>query len=148
MKLTLDQQAQLLFKAQHEPRRNQKRFLKDLGGSGSAEELDEVLQMARDNPKAVAESERIDKARKIAARSVELGLDGHVAEMIAEIRLRIEDSGLTQSEVAARCGWPASLLSGYLTGQKLPGMENLAKLAHTLGFRWRMIPEKKSEKSG
>ncbi len=69
--------------------------------------------MAETNPKAVAESERIDKARKIAARSVELGLDGHVAEMIAEIRLRIEDSGLTQSEVAARCGWPASLLSGY-----------------------------------
>lgn len=146
MKLSIDQQAQLLFKAKHEPRRNQKRFLKDLGGSGSAEELDEVLATVQANPKAVAEAERMDKSRKLAARSVELGLDGQVAEMMAEIKLKIEDSGLTQAEVAARCGWPASLLSGYLTGQKLPGMENLVKLAHTLGFRWRMIPEKNSEK--
>lgn len=146
MILTIDQQAQLLFKSKHEPRRNQKRFLKDLGGSGSAEELDEVLATVQGNPKAVAEAERLEKARKLAARSVELGLDGQVAEMIAEIRLKIDASGLTQSDVAARCGWPASLLSGYLTGQKLPGMENLVKLAHTLGFSWRMIPEKKSER--
>ena len=147
MKLTVDQQAQLLFKAKHEPRRNQKRFLKDLGGSGSAEELDEVLATVQNNPKAVAEAGRLENARKLAARSVELGLDGQVAEMIAEIRLKIDGSGLTQSDVAARCGWPASLLSGYLTGQKLPGTENLVKLAHTLGFQWRMVPLPKSEKS-
>ncbi len=46
LKLTIADQARLLFKSRTEPRRNQKRFLRDLGGEGSAEELDAMLAIA------------------------------------------------------------------------------------------------------
>lgn len=138
MKLTSEQMGRLLFKANHEPRRNQKRYLKDLGGEGSADELDQVLEKARRDKAAIAESEQLERQRAITAKSIELGVDGRVAEMLADVKLKMEDQGLTQSDVAAACGWSQPLVSAYLSGTKEPGIGNLAKLAAAVGCVWRL----------
>lgn len=139
LNISVEQMARLLFKSLNEPRRNQKRFLKDLGGDGSAEELDRVLQMAREDPEAVSLSRRLERQREITARTVELGVDGRVAEMLADVRVRMEERGLTQSDVAAACGWQHQVLvSQYLSGAKEPGARNLAKLAAAVGCVWRL----------
>lgn len=140
MKLTTQQMARLLYKRQHEPRRNQKRYLKDLGGDGSADELDAVLAIAEKNSEAVSEAQRLDRQRAITARTVELGVDGRVAEMLAAVRLKMEDEDLTQQDVADAAGWPQSLLAAYLNGRKEPGIGNLAKLAEALGCSWELVP--------
>lgn len=138
MQLSTEQLAKLLFKSRHEPRRNQKRFLKDLGGEGSATELDSMLATAKADAAAVAESDRMERQRAIAARTIELGIDGNVAEMLADVRLRMQEQSLTQSDIAERAGWPQSLVSAYLTGDKEPGIGNLAKLASAVGCKWRL----------
>lgn len=143
-RMTVEQRGRLILKSRSEPRRNQKRFLKDLGGDGSAEELDAVLTAVLNDPAAVTEADRLGRMRDLAAKSVELGLDGRVAELLAEIRVRISEKGLSQSEIASRCGWPDSLLSAYLTGQKSPGIGNLVKIASSLGCQWRLIDDSQS----
>lgn len=140
-KFTSEELGRMLFKSKHEPRRNQKRFLKDLGGEGSADELDGVIAVAQSNKAAVAECERLEKHRSLMARTVELGVDGRVAEMIADVRLRMQEHGLTQNDVAERCGWTQPLVAAYLTGAKEPGATNLAKLASAIGCVWRLTPE-------
>ena len=129
----------MIYKAEHEPRRNQKRYLKDLGGTGSAEELDAVLDIARSNADDVAEAQRLNREREITAKTVDAGVDAQVAEMLAAIRLRMQDSGMTQSDLAAACGWKQPLIAAYLSGSKLPGAGNLAKIAEALGARWRLV---------
>jgi hypothetical protein len=138
MKLTTEQLARLLYKSIHEPRRNQKRFLKDLGGDGSAEELDRVLAEAVQDNAAVAESKRLERQRKITASTVELGVDARVAEMLADVKLRMDDLGMTQADIADACGWQQPLVSQYLRGEKEPGAKNLAKLAAAVGCVWRL----------
>lgn len=140
--MSVEQLGKLLFKAANEPRRGQKRYLKDLGGDGSADELDRVLKFAQKNKKAVQECERLDRQRKVASRAIEQGVLGEVAEMLADVRLRMEDLELTQTDVAATCGWPPSLLSNYLNGNKDIGISNLAKLASAVGCKWRLQTEK------
>ena len=130
----------LLFKSRHEPRRNQKRFLKDLGGEGSAEELDRVLAIAAANKRAVAEAARLEAELGQTAEDVDWNIVGRVAEMLAHVRLAMEHHGLTQQEVAQRCGWQQPLVAAYLTGAKEPGITNLAKLAEAVGCVWRLTP--------
>lgn len=139
MKLTDEQMGRLLFKAEHEPRRNQKRYLKDQGGTGSAEELDAMLERARKSKPAQAEFQRLERQRPIVAKSVAAGVDGQVAEMLADVRLSMKDKGVSQEELASRCGWPQPQVSAYLTGAKEPGIGNLAKMAEALSCRWRLV---------
>ena len=141
MKLTTEQLARVLFRARHEPRRNVKRYLKDLGGAGSAEELDAVLAVAAKDAAAVAESERLEEQRHHMARTIELGLDARVAEMLADIRVAMRQQGLSQQDLADRCGWKQPLVAAYLTGAKEPGAANLAKLAAAVGCVWRLTPD-------
>lgn len=54
--LTSEQQAKLIFKADHESRRMAKRYCRDHGGEGTAAELDSVLAVASGNPEAVAKA--------------------------------------------------------------------------------------------
>lgn len=138
MNLTTEQLGKLLYKSNHEPRRNQKRYLKDCGGDGSAEELDRVLAQARQNPDAVAVCKQLERQREITARTVELGVDAGVAEMLADVKLRMADLGLTQADIADACGWQQPLVSAYLRGEKEPGAKNLAKLAAAVGCVWRL----------
>jgi transcriptional regulator with XRE-family HTH domain len=58
--------------------------------------------------------------------------------MLADVRLRMQEQSLTQSDIAERAGWPQSLVSAYLTGDKEPGIGNLAKLASAVGCKWRL----------
>jgi hypothetical protein len=140
--LKAEQLGQLLFKLKHEPRRGAKRFLKDLGGSGSAEELDALIAIAEKDAAARKIAERLERTRVISARTMELGLDGRVAEMLADIKVRMEERGVTQSDVATACGWSQPLVSAYLSGDKEPGIRNLAKLAEAVGCLWRLTPDK------
>lgn len=70
--------------------------------------------------------------------SVDLDNEGRVAEMIADIRLKMESQKLTQQEVADRCGWQQPQVAAYLSGAKEPGITNLAKLATAVGCVWRL----------
>lgn len=140
LKLTTEQMGRLLFKAKHEPRKNQKRYLKDQGGEGSAEELDAILLQAGENQAAIAERERLEEQRRLMSKTVELGVDGRVAEMLADVQVKIQDQKLSQQDVANACGWPQSLVSAYLNGTKEPGAKNLAKLATAVGCVWRLTP--------
>lgn len=138
VKWSIEQLGRLLYKSRHEPRRNQKRYLKDGGGDGSAAELDALLETAKKDKHLIAEADRLDALRKHTARTVELGMVGQVAEMIADIRLRMEEQEITQQELADRCGWKQPLVGAYLTGGKEPGIGNLAKMAGALGCKWRL----------
>lgn len=144
MALTLkaEQLGQLLFKIKHEPRRGAKRFLKDLGGDGSAEELDAQIAIAEQDAAARKVADKLERTRAISARTMELGLDGRVAEMLADVKVRMEERGLTQSDVATACGWNQPLVSAYLSGDKEPGIRNLAKLAEAVGCHWRLTQTK------
>lgn len=131
---------QLLHKSRHEPRRNQKRFLKDHGGTGSAEELDEVLVRAAKSKEANAVADELDQHRKHTLRAVEQGMIGQVAEMIACVRLEMERQGLTQSDLGNRCNIPQPMVSNWLSGKREPTVANLAKVATALGCSWRLVP--------
>lgn len=127
----------LLYKSRHEPRRNQKRFLKDLGGEGSAEELDRILAIAEADKRAVAECQRLE-AEQISHRDIDVNSIARVAEMIGDIRLKMEALKLTQAEVAERCGWQQPQVAAYLSGAREPGVINLVKLADAVGCVWRL----------
>ena len=138
MKLTNEQLGRLLFKAENEPRRNQKRFLKDLGGYGSAEELDEFLDIAKKSKAANEEFKRLQRQRDIVRESVNDSIDGSVAEMLADLRMAMETQTMTQKELADRCGFSQPQVAAYLGGHKEPGITNLAKMAAALGCRWKL----------
>ncbi len=135
-----DELGTLLYKARHEPRRNAKRFLKDRGGEGTAAELDELLAAAAADPAAAAIAERIERERAAVARNLDLGMEARAAEMIADVRVRMAEQGLTQQDVADRCGWTQPLVAAYLNGRKEPGIRNLTKLAEAVGRVWRLLP--------
>lgn len=139
--LTTQQQIVVLYKAEHENRKNAKSFLRDIGYSGSADELDQALAIAGENPAAVAGAKELGRRRKAIARGIATEVDGHVVEILADLRLRIKDLGLTQTEVASRCGWPQSQVAAYLNGLKEPTLGNLAKLAAAVGCVWRLKPQ-------
>lgn len=46
-----------------------------------------------------------------------------------------EAKGLTQRELAGRCGIDYSSLSMYESGKRIPNMKTIAKLANALGCR-------------
>ncbi len=145
MKLTTKQQGTLIHRSERkEPRRNLKRYLKDLGGSGSAEELDEMLKEAFANDKAIEEARRMDNKVVHVSKTVELGLDARVAEMIGDIRVQMETQGITQAQLAEFCGFAQPLANQYLNGNKEPGVSNLAKMASAVGCVWRLQKEEAS----
>ncbi len=145
LKLTTDDLGRLLYKVTHEPRRNCKRFLKDRGGDGSAAELDAALSAARRDQRAIEHAERLERERAQAARNVDLGMEARTAEMLADVQVRMAEQGLTQQDVAERCGWRQPQVAAYLTGAKEPGARNLAKLASAVGCMWRLRPVRQSE---
>lgn len=51
------------------------------------------------------------------------------------IRAAIADSGLSQTEVASRVGVEPSAVNAWYWGEKIPGLENLLRLAEATGVR-------------
>ena len=138
MNLSTEQLGLLLHRSRREPRRNLKRYLKDHNGAGSAEELDQILEIARNNAEAVHLSDVLEQQRLAQKRAVEGSSDGHVTRMLVDVRVRMNELGLTQSELGERCGWNQSLVSDYLTGKKEPGSKALAKMASALSCFWKL----------
>lgn len=66
--LTPQQQAKLIHKSRHESRRQAKRYAKEHGGTGRADELDELLASALANPEAVAGAAKLEAEAHRAAR--------------------------------------------------------------------------------
>jgi hypothetical protein len=73
---------------------------------------------------------------------VDLTIEGQVAEMLADIKVRMAEQDMTQAHVAERCGWSQPQVAAYLSGRKEPGIRNLTKLAHAVGRVWRLTPGK------
>lgn len=138
MTLSTDQMGRLIFKAEHESRKNAKKFLKDLNQPATSRDLDAALEMARSDKDAVKIARMIARSRAIQAKTVEAGIDSGVVEMLAAIRLRMVEIGITQEQLADGLGWSTSQVSFYLTGAREPGTGNLAKIASYLGCRWRL----------
>lgn len=134
IELTADQLARLLFKSHHEPRHKLKQFIRDLGGLGSAEELNEVLTAANANEVVKRIAERMEIERDGTLGSVELKSDTQLFQLLDSIKIRMDLMDLTQSDVATICGWSQELLSDYLSGKVEIGAKNLAKLAASVGL--------------
>lgn len=80
LELTTPQMAALIHNSQTQPRRSQKRYLKDLGGAGDASELDEAVSTARCNQEAVEQAEILRREWECSddARSV----SSHVSQAV------------------------------------------------------------------
>ena len=137
-KMSDEQLGMLLFKAMHEPRLHQKRWIRDCGGIGSSEELDKMLAIAESRDKAVAKSEKLNQSRMSNLQKNDSVAESAIDDLISEIRQRMEDSGLSQSDLATACNWPPSLVSRYLSKKQEPGLRNLAKIASCLGLKIKL----------
>ncbi len=138
--LSAEDLGQLLFKASHQPRVVSKFFLRERGGVGSQEELETLLSRARNCSEAVSIANRLERESEPAAPWVDMTIEGRVAEMLADILVRMREQNLTQKDVAERCGWSQPQVAAYLTGRKEPGIRNLTKLANAVGRVWRLTP--------
>jgi transcriptional regulator with XRE-family HTH domain len=61
------------------------------------------------------------------------------AELVARI---VDDSGLSQAELARRAGIPRSVLNVYLRGRREPGVNALLRLAGAAGFDLQLARRK------
>jgi len=55
---------------------------------------------------------------------------------LRELRLRV---GRTQVEVARAVGIPATVLSAYERGRRVPGLEAASRIVEALGFRVQFV---------
>jgi predicted XRE-type DNA-binding protein len=131
--LTPQQLGKLIFKSKYEPRRSLKRFLRDLGGDGSAEELNETLEFAASNSEANSFAKLLDSNWRIAGENIESAAKTKLAGIMHELKIKMKEKGLTQSDVATACGWSQPLLSHYLSGNVEPGALNLLKMIESVG---------------
>ena len=139
MEWSTEQLAMLLARSQKEPRRNLKRFLKDNGGTGSAEELDELLERAAADGHVVRRANDIAFDRSSNRLSIEQRVDDQLDLMRLEIVRVLESDGIEIAELASRCGWTATFVSDLVAGRKVPSSEQLGKLAIATGYDWKLI---------
>lgn len=71
---------------------------------------------------------------------IDVSIDGRVAEMIADVRLKMQALGLTDQEIADRCGCDLSRVAAYLNDTEELGITDLTKLATAVGCVWRLQP--------
>jgi transcriptional regulator with XRE-family HTH domain len=60
----------------------------------------------------------------------------------SKLRQILEESGLSQAELARRAGLPRSVVNAYLKGSREPGAEALARLAAAGGMELRLAPRR------
>jgi predicted XRE-type DNA-binding protein len=138
-KMSDEQLGMLLFKAMHEPRRNQKRWIRDCGGVASAEELDRLLVVANASKKAVGLLDSLEAKRKIQSSGIESSMDANVRCMMDELVSAMESAGIKQSDMAIACGISQPIISQYLSCKQQPGIRNLVKMADSLGLKWKLV---------
>ena len=86
----------------------------------------------------MAECERLEKQREIVSESIHEYVSDGVAELLADVRAVMKEEGITQTDLASRCGWQQPLIAAYLSGKKEPGIGNLVKMAAALDRSWRL----------
>ena len=62
-----------------------------------------------------------------------------VAAMIAQIRERMDEQGISQSELARRSGIQQPRISDALNGKDEPGARKIARMADAVGCEWRLV---------
>lgn len=142
MTYTSDQLGRLLFKKKAgEPRKNLKRYLKDCGGAGSAEELDQVLPIAERDADAIRIAEELHRERMSQLATVEQRGLGALADMLAQIEQLRKESGLSQEDIGELMDMQQPQYSAYVSGKKQPGGLVLAKAAEALKKRWVLVDD-------
>lgn len=137
-KLTSKTLGELLHVTRTHNRRAAKRWLAERQLPSSADDLDGYLVTAEADAAAVSHAELLAARRKAAASAIERGVDEAVASMIGAIRIEMREQGVTQEQMAERCGWQQPLVNRYLNGNIEPGAKNLAKMATALGKSWQL----------
>ena len=138
MDLTTEQLAKLLYKSKHESKHRQKRFLKELGGTGSTVELDAMLLHAARSSEAVAQSEDLEKERSPLPFPRKNAVDPAVSELLSQVRDRIKDLGISLQVIADRSGWSERRVAAYLRGEADPPLSHVVKLASVLNCVWQL----------
>ncbi len=136
-----EQLATLLSRSSNEPRRNLKRYLKDLGGRGSSEELDELLAIANANPKIVKMATKLNEERSAASRTISEAKHDHVRSFGEEIQRQIDDNGTNINELASVCGYSRTVMASIVNGKESPTAEQLARIAIALECKWTLVRE-------
>jgi len=126
----------LLHVCNTSPRRQQKRYLLNLGGSGSAAELDRVLAIASESKAAIRFAEKLASQQTQESLLTEEGIAMQADAVRAEIGRQMEKQGITQVELARRCGIAQSVVSLYLNGKKEPGLGRLLEIITALDCEW------------
>lgn len=139
MDWTVEQLATVLARLKVEPRRNVKRYLKDQGGRGSAEELDLVVAEALANSKAMKLAEEIADDRANRSREITDGLEFEIEGWLDEIESAMQIRKISLGELAAVCGYTVDLMSLIVNGKQRPTTEQLARIAIALRCSWRLI---------
>lgn len=142
MEWTTEQLAMLLARSQKEPRKNLKRFLKDNGGTGSAEELDELLERAAADGHVVRRANDIAFERSRSRQAIEQSVEIQLNSMRLEIVRALESGSIEIAELASRCGWTATFTSDLVSGRKIPSSEQLAKIAIACECDWKLVRKK------
>jgi len=76
----------------------------------------------------------------VVARARKLAADSERAEVAAEVRRLVSDSGLSQNDFAERIGTSRSRLSTYMSGKVVPSAALMVRMRR--GVSWRAgIPE-------
>jgi len=144
-KMSDEQLGMLLFKAMHEPRRNQKRWIRDCGGVASAEELDRMLGVANRNKKAVSIRDDLEAKRKTLNSAEDEDASSLVVAFMDRVKAAMIERDMKQSDLAVMCGWHPTAISNYFSGKKEPGIRNLLKMLEVLGKELQ-IKDKNSNK--
>lgn len=140
MQLTTEQLATLLAKAKREPRRNLKRFLKDLGGAGSAAEVDEVLKVAMADPKAVAISQQLDRDRQAAIASVYQGVELQHSALMSDMQQLQLNRSIPDYQLERLCDLTTGCIAKFRDGRLRAPLDSMLRIAAALGSSLRMLP--------
>ena len=143
-KMTDEQLGMLLFKSMHEPRRNQKLWIRDCGGRATADELDVQLALARASKKAIEESNRLSERRAQIVKEESSEYCSLVSSVLTEIKSIMKEKGINQGDLATLCSWSPVVVSNYFKGKKEPGARNLLRMIDVLGYKVKI--EKNTEK--
>jgi hypothetical protein len=138
---TVEQLATVLARLKVEPRKNLKRYLKDQGGRGSAEELDLVIAEALANSQAKDLSEQIAAERAMQSRDINDGLEDQIDVWRDEIKRLIESRKMSLGELSTVCGYTVDYVTSMLNGSQRPSVEQLAKIAIALQCSWRLVED-------
>jgi hypothetical protein len=135
---TKEQLATLLARSRNEPRRNLKRYLHDVGGEGSAAELDEALAAANANKEIQRMANAIEHERVLASEHVSATLTAHLNALRAELATKMDERQMSIADVAGICNWSDDLVHSILKGDHVPSVEQLCKFAAALDSQWRL----------